>query len=215
MIRTIKVKGKGSVSVKPDMTRISFSISSKKMNYEDALKRSASDSNSLRQIAYELGFNEDSIKTDFFEVEVLNESYRDRNDDYKSRFAGYRVNHGMKIEFESDNELLGKFLGRISGCLAKPQFGISFFVKDTESVKNRLLEIAVEDARTKASVISKAAGVKLGVISNIEYSWGEIRFESGDYSVGGGLYDTSFMPIDIEPDDLNISDTVTVEWEIE
>ena len=91
-------------------------------------------------------------------------------------------------------------------------------MKDPEAAKNELLGKAVTDARDKASVLTLAAGVALKDIQSIEYSWGHIDFEvhpmkgmpvpGSSRNVAGG-YD-----LDIEPDDIEVSDTVTVLWEI-
>ena len=89
-----------------------------------------------------------------------------------------------------------------------------------EASKNELLGKAVEDAKAKAVVLSKAAGVKLKQIQSIDYSWGEIDFECSPISEHfrnqsmmmckeSGSYD-----VNVEPDDIEVSDTVTVTWEI-
>ena len=98
---------------------------------------------------------------------------------------------------------------------------ISYFVKDPESSKNELLGKAVADARGKASVLTSAAGVVLKDIQSIDYSWGEINFE---YQPMGKampmenclMEDASADRYDmnLEPDNIEVSDTVTVIWEI-
>ena len=82
--------------------------------------------------------------------------------------------------------------------------------------KNELLENAVRDARIKAEALTRAAGVTLKDIWSIDYSWGEVDFEVRPMEElrmakfdGGGSFD-----MDIEPDDIDMSDTVTVTWEI-
>lgn len=58
----------------------------------------------------------------------------------------------------------------------------------------------------------------MGKVQSIDYSWGEIdirtypvdRFEVRKSCVLEPSYD-----IDIEPDDIDVKDTVTIEWEIE
>lgn len=216
MSRTMRVRGKGNLKVRPDMTRVSISLSNVCKNYDEALGISAENSSLLRQIVCELGFAESDLKTVSFDVDVQNESYRDRNDNWRKRFVGYKVSHSLKIDFESDNDLLGKLLCRIATCPAKPEFGISFFVKDTEAAKNQLLGNAIRDAKAKAVVLAEASGVKLGDIRNIDYSWGEIRFESDRMPIAGelGCKEETRFDIDIDPDDIEVSDTVTVEWEI-
>ena len=128
----------------------------------------------------------------------------------------------MKVEFESDNDRLGKILYALANCPVKPEFRISYTVKDPEAAKNELLGKAVSDAKDKAAVLTAAAGVSLKDIQNIDYSWGEIDFEvrpmnralladacMAPMDTGAGSYD-----MDIEPDDIEVSDTVTVLWEI-
>ena len=54
-------------------------------------------------------------------------------------------------------------------------------------------------------------------IQNIDYSWGEIDFEYRPM-LGNVLMECGEAPksygLDIEPDDIGVSDTVTVIWEI-
>ena len=126
------------------------------------------------------------------------------------------------MEFGSDNDRLGKVLYALANCLVKPEFRISYTVKDPEAAKNELLGKAVSDAKDKAAVLTEAAGVTLKDIQSIDYSWGEIDFEvrpmnralmadecMAPMAAGTGGYD-----MDIEPDDIEVSDTVTVLWEI-
>jgi hypothetical protein len=102
------------------------------------------------------------------------------------------------------------------------EFRLSYTVKDKEASKNALLGKAVEDAKAKAVVLTQVAGVSLKEIQSIDYSWGEIDFDynpmrgdmlmrlSEDACAAPDGYD-----MDIEPDDVEVSDTVTVVWRIE
>jgi hypothetical protein len=70
-------------------------------------------------------------------------------------------------------------------------------------------------------VISKAACVSIGEILNIDYSWGEIDFvtEPVDEMMLKCCEcepdsDSSGYALDIEADDIDITDTVTVVWSI-
>jgi uncharacterized protein YggE len=70
-------------------------------------------------------------------------------------------------------------------------------------------------------VLAGAAGVMLKDIQSIDYSWGEINFEVSPMR-GDLMVDKRMAPMaakasydmDIEPDDIEVSDTVTVVWEI-
>ena len=125
----------------------------------------------------------------------------------------------MKVEFTSDNDRLGKVLYALANSDLDPEFNISYTVKDQESAKNELLGKAVADAKEKAAVLTQAAGVELKDIQTIDYSWGEINMEvcatnsMALRKVAAQAAADSYS-MDMEPDDIKVSDTVTVIWEI-
>ena len=219
-MRTIRVTGKGQIKVKPDMARITITLSGLYKDYGETLRRSSDDTEALKDVLSGFGFARSDLKTLSFRVDTEYDNYRDGNNDYMRRFVGYRFNHVTKVEFASDNDRLGRVLYALAACPVRPEFQISFTVKDPESAKNLLLGKAVADAKEKAAVLSGAAGVALKEIQSIDYSWGEIDFEYRP--MNGALLaekclaepmDASY-DMDIEPDDIEASDTVTVIWEI-
>ena len=77
-----------------------------------------------------------------------------------------------------------------------------------------MLEDAVRDAKAKAQILAAAGGVMLGKILAIDYDWSEIEMRSHVYAASSKMaYDSAPM-IDLEPEDISNSDTVTVVWEI-
>ncbi len=219
-MKTIRITGKGQIKVRPDTTRITMRLNGLCKEYGEALHRSSRDTEALKDVLSGFGFERTDLKTLSFSVDTEYESYRENNGDYRQRFAGYRFNHALKVEFESDSDRLGRILYALANCAASPEFNISYTVKDPEASKNLLLGKAVADAREKADVLTRAAGVTLREIRSIDYSWGEIDFEYRPMSGAilaekcravpvGGVCD-----MDIEPDELDVSDTVTVVWEI-
>ena len=103
-------------------------------------------------------------------MDTAYEGYRDRQGDYKQRFAGYKYEHVLKVEFPSDNGRLGKVLYALGNSPLKPELRLSYTVSDPESAKNELLARAVSDAKAEAVVLSSAAGVPLLDIQSIDYS---------------------------------------------
>lgn len=218
-MRTIRVTGKGKIKVKPDMTRLTITLEGMYKDYGETLKHSSEDTDALKELMTQFGFDKSDLKTLNFNVNTEYESYREK-DVYKQRFLGYKYVHVLKLEFESDNDRLGKILYALANSEIHPEFRISYTVKDPEASKNELLGNAVKDAKAKASVLADASGVALKDIQNIDYSWGEINFEvepmrkdmifESRCMLAEGSYD-----MDIEPDDIEVTDTVTVIWEIE
>lgn len=217
-MRTIRVTGKGQIKVRPDTTRITMTLTGLYKEYAQTLRRSSEDTETIKEVLSGFGFERTALKTLDFSVDTEYESYQDKNNHYKQRFAGYRFRHVLKVEFPSDGERLGRILSALANCKSRPEFRISYTVKDPEAAKNLLLGKAVADAREKAAVLTQAGGVKLGEIQSIDYSWGEINFEYrpmvGSLAVEKCMAPNDTLAFDVEPDDIDSSDTVTVVWEI-
>lgn len=218
-MRTIRVTGKGKIKVKPDMTRLTITLEGTFKDYAETLSRSSKDTESLKDLMCEFGFERSDLKTLSFSVDTEYESYREK-DIYKNRFVGYKFVHILKLEFESDNERLGKTVYALANSDIHPEFRISYTVKDPEAAKNELLGKAVKDAKAKAIVLSAASEVSLKDIQSIDYSWGEINFDVSPMRDSMILESrcittSESYDMDIEPDDIEVADTVTVIWEIE
>ena len=216
-MRTIRVTGKGQLKLRPDTTRITMTLEGIYPDYGETLRHSSEDTEALKDVLSGFGFARTDLKTLNFSVDTEYESYRER-EVYKQRFIGYRFQHMLKVEFPSDNERLGRILYALANCAVSPEFRLSYTVSDPEAAKNELLAKAVEDAKEKAAVLARAAGVTLQCIESIDYSWGEIDIEYRPMErlakPAQALMAKSYA-LDIEPDDIELSDTVTVIWEIE
>jgi uncharacterized protein YggE len=217
-IKTIRVTGKGRIKIKPDMTRITLTLEGTCRDYGETLAKSAKDTGMVRELLTGIGFEPSDLKTLQFSVDTEYEGYQE-DGIYKQRFKGYRFRHVLKMEFPSDNERLGRILYALANCPVNPEFQISFTVRDREAAKNELLGKAVIDAKEKAAVLAQAAGVRLGEIRSIDYSWGEIDFEVRPMNRmmmadAAPMAAKSAFDMSIEPDDIDVSDTVTVVWGI-
>ena len=218
--RTIRVTGKGTLKLRPDLTRLTLTLQGTDPDYGAALRRSSEDTETLRGVLEALGFARGALKTLQFSVDTLYESYQDEHNVYRNRFVGYQFQHILKLEFPSDNELLGRTLYALAHCAVMPEFHIAYALSDPEAAKNALLEQAVRDARAKAETLTAAAGMTLGALQSIDYSWGELELEVRPMRkmmmAENCVADSSMCSYDmnIEPDDVCVSDTVTVLWEI-
>lgn len=202
------------------MTRITMTLEGLYPEYSDALRHSSEDTDELKEVLSKLGFARGELKTLSFSVDAEYEGYQEKNV-YKQRFAGYRFRHMLKVEFDSDNDRLGKALYALANCAVSPELRISYTVKDQEAAKNALLCKAVTDAREKAAVLTQASGTVLKDIQTIDYSFGEISFEVQPMArnmmmkeAKAAAFDSAGYDMNINPDDIEISDSVTVIWEI-
>ncbi|MBR2595148.1 MAG: SIMPL domain-containing protein [Solobacterium sp.] len=220
MERTIRVTGKGTITIKPDTIQLNISSEGICKQYADALEQAAQNTRLLRESISQAGLDPNGLKTTDFSVDMAYERYQDRNSNWKKRFLGYKFSEELYLCFGNDNELLGKVLYYLSKCRADAEFSISYFVKDTEPDRVELLAAAVADSKKKALILTEAAGVKLGEVENIDYSWqrldvytNKMRISKDEslarfQGIGGSL------DIDMEADDIHLEDTVTVIWRI-
>ncbi len=219
MERTIRVTGKGKISVKPDTIRLHISLEETFREYDETMEHSTASVELLKDLIERLGYDRKDLKTLYFHIDTEYESYQDRDKSWKRRFAGYKYTHRMKLEFPADNERLGKVLYALAHCAVSPEFSIEYTVSNPEAAKNELLGEAVKDSMSKATILAAAAGVKLGDILNIDYSWGEVNFvsrplEELSLRCCEDACEPASYKMDIEPDDIDMSDTVTVVWNI-
>lgn len=219
-MRKITVTGKGKLVVAPDITEVTISINGLEEEYYLALAKSVDESNLIKAILIEHGLKKEMAKTKNFDVYKKTKSVKDQYGNYHDKFLGYEYNHVISFKFPINNELLGRLLHSISKLNINPEIRVKYLIDDFEKAKNDLLANAVKDSMLKAKIIAGASNVELGDIDSIDYSWGSIRFESGDYrimnrsSMDLSAKTSSTFEIDIEPEDIDLTDTATVVWNI-
>jgi uncharacterized protein YggE len=220
MERTIRVTGRGKMNVKPDTIELNIFVSKVYPEYAEAMEASAEMTEVLKAAAERAGFDPRDLKTTGFSINMNYEGVYDEKGNWKNKFAGYRYDHNLALRFDADNVKLGKMLWELSDCGADAEISINHTVKDPEPIRNELLAKAVKDSHTKAEVLAAASGVSLGDIISMDYSWGEMQIynRTVDNMTFGGAAKMSMteesFDMDIEDDDINIQDTVTVIWEI-
>ena len=218
-MKTIRITGRGQIRVTPDKTRIMIALNDVCEEYAQALEKASKERATLQEVLRGFGFADSDLKTLNFNVDPEYEGYQE-DGIWKQKFKGYRYYHQLKLEFASDNDKLGKVLYAMAASGLTPEFSIGFFASDPEAVRNELLADAVADAKAKAEALTAAAGVTLGAIQSIDYAKADLNL----------TVNTMRMPMmakgmaaeeccdsydmDVQPDDIELTDTVTILWEI-
>lgn len=217
MARTITVKGVGKVSAKPDYVVLSMTLESKHKDYDKAMGMAADHIQHLNETLCGIGFEKGSVKTTNFNVRTDYDRVKDRNGNYQSVFNGYEVTHNLKLAFDFDMGRLSQALAAIAGCLSRPQLSVAFTVKDATAINEEMLRSATANAKRKAEILCEASGVTMGDLIAIDYNWGELdiyshtRYDCCEDAMPMMAVGSS---IDIDPDDIDVSDTATFVWEI-
>ena len=218
-MRTITVKGTGNVSARPDYIVLSLNIEAISETYDRAMTEASERIKKLQDTAVLVGYEKSDLKTTSFNVQTRYENVKDRQGNYKREFAGYACSYHLKLAFNFDSKQLAKVISAIANCGAQPEISIAFTVKNPERISEELLINATENAKTKAEILCKASGNTLGQLLNIDYNWGELNvFSRTTYDVEDCIQPLMAMSKcaapEIEPDDIDVSDTVTFTWGI-
>ena len=219
-MRTITVKGTGNVSARPDYIILSLNIETLSKTYDRAMPEAAERIERLQGAAVCVGYHKEDLKTTSFDVQTGYENVKDRQGNYKREFVGYACSYRLKLAFDFDSKQLAKIISAIADCGAKPELSIAFTVRNPSAVSEKLLISATENARAKAEILCKASGSTLGQLLNIDYNWGELNvFSRTSYDVEDCIQPLMAMSKcaapEIEPVDIDVTDTVAFTWEIQ
>ena len=211
---TLVVKGQGVASAEPDLTILSFTVLGREPSYSTAVEELNDRVETLREDMTKEGVGRHRLKTTDFQVRTQNR-YDEDTDELVSSF--YEASHRLRLELPVDKERLNRVLGRIATSTSEASITISFDVSERESLKRRAMRAAVEDTRQSAEVLAEASGVTLGEIERIDYSYLEIRSRPFSYDTltREATMARSAATPDIEPEELEARESVTIVWEIE
>ena len=215
MDRKITVKGTGQVSRKPDQVILDLMLESLDLSYQEAMNQAAVSVDQLKNTLKNAGFEPDQLKTTTFDVTTQYRSERDSRDNYIQIFEGYRISHGLQLEFVWEQERLTTVLSAVAQSRTNPHLDIRFSIKDRNAVIDEVLIQAAQNARSKALVLARASGVELGELIEIDYTWSDVHFYSNTTYMAKQemLMDRAMAP-SIEPQDISVSDSAEFIWEI-
>lgn len=219
MERTIKVTGNGKISIKPDTTVIVLDFSQVLPTYEEAVRAASRDVVHVKDMLEKLSLDRETLKTTDFEVKMHYRYEYDKKNNRKSIFDGYQYKQGLKFTFPINNELLGKVLFQISKLASNPELNFWFTTSNKEKYRNELLALAVKDAKEKARVIAEAAEVELEHVLDINYNYYSDDYNTRSYLRNEIMYCKAasvedHYDIDIEPEDIDKSTSVSVVYTI-
>ena len=219
MACTITVKGIGHLTAKVDHVILQMKLETLNKDYERAVQDAAERIEKLHAALKGAGFAKEAVKTTRFHVETRYENVQDRQGRYKRVFAGYACCHDLKLSFDFDKKELARALSAIASSGAEAELQIEFTAKDPAKVSEELLTRAAQNAREKAEVLCRASGCRLGALLAIDYNWGELDIVSRTEYTPGDLAQFRMLQVagsvpEIEPDDIDVTDTVAFRWEI-
>ncbi|MGM9540108.1 SIMPL domain-containing protein [Anaerovibrio sp.] len=166
----ISVSGRGSVDVAPDMATVNIGIVTTGKTAQLAQAENARIASDVTAALGKLGIFSKDIQTHYTMSPVYEKG------DYR-KVAGYRASNTVTVTV-NDVDKTGKVIDTALSSGATDVNGLSFGLKDVKSVRNSALQMAVQDARSKADAIAGALGVNIIGIQNVKEGGGNFaRYE--------------------------------------
>jgi uncharacterized protein len=158
----ISVSGQGSITVVPDLARVTLGIEVSNNSAAAAQQDAASKMDGIVSQLKQQGIQDKDIQTVRFD---LSPDY-----DYSTRtpvLKGYKVTNLVVVTLR-DISKVGSLLDAVVASGATRLQGISFSTSDPAAAGTQGREEAIKNARTKADQLAKLAGVSLGAPISIE-----------------------------------------------
>jgi uncharacterized protein YggE len=200
----ISVTGEASVSVPPDLALVDGGVTS-----EAKTAREASEANNTAMGKVLLALKAAGIEERDLQTARLSlQPQAAPNRAGPSAIVGYRASNRVTIRVR-DVGKVASVIDTLVGAGANEMGGIDFMVSHASKLLDEAREKAVEDARRKAEIFAKAAGVTLGAPLSIseEGSPGPMRSRK----MAGGMA-ASAAPVAQGEETLSV--TVSVSWAI-
>jgi len=210
-IPQLEVTGTAQLSMPPDTGILNINLSQIEMQFGKAISSLERKKRDIREQIQKMGFEEDAIFTDNFQVRK-NTIYRNN----RQIDSGFVATEQLHLEFKNTKLNLSKILTQFSESASEFNLNFSFKLSDSlrASVQDQLIQLATEDAFKKAKLISTASGTTLQKVIRIQYGNSyntPMRTENDMMSLRGA----SKMSEGFTPSDLVYNASILVMWSLE
>ncbi len=166
--KTISVSSEGIVKVKPDMAYINVGVQTENKSSKAAQQENATKMNKVMQVLKDLKIADSDIKTSQYTIYPI-ETYSEK--DQRSYITGYRVINTLEITLR-DISKVGAAIDAVTANDANTISNIRFTVADPDKYYLQALENATTKAKSKADVLAKQFGIKIGLPAQISETGG-------------------------------------------
>jgi uncharacterized protein YggE len=210
---TITVRGEAVVPAEPDELRLRLIVSAVRPQQADALEDVTARSHALDSLLDELDVPKPMRTTSGLSIrekrEWVTEATAEGTHRERSVHRGYEVHNSMLVRLD-DPTIAGRLLeGAVERAQAHVE-GPSWHVDGANPARIEACREAARDGRRKAEAYAGALGLRIGVVSSVSESL-EVPWRGGAMLSGAARTEE----IGIEPGQLDVFATVTIEFAIE
>lgn len=199
-LHTITVSATGSVTLIPDVARVSLGVTVNKPSVKAARDAAGTAMNAIIDGLKGLGIDEKDIKTTGID---LSPQYNTGG----TKVIGYRMSERLQVTVR-DLDKAGDVVDTATAKGATNVDGIWFEVADPAKAMDQARAAAIAQARTSAATMASAAGVSLGDVVSISESSASWPMT---YAYADAVRDSATP---VQPGTQDVQATVTVTFEI-
>lgn len=212
--REIEVEGKATLCETPEKVTVNIPVSAKDATYKSCSDRLLKDLNELQKAFTKAGIKKDDIKTDNLHIR---EATKWDAQTRKNIPDGYRGDIQIKVIQTYSDDVLDKIIKIAQEKELTFSLRFELSEKQKEELTKKAIKEAVGDAKSKAEILTSAAGVKLSYIKKIEYEKKGSSFDplGRTYLASERTSDASGSGVSLNPQEMVIEKHVTITWAIE
>jgi uncharacterized protein YggE len=155
------VNGEGSVTVQPDYAQARAGVTTRAKTAKDATDANTKLMGAVTAALRDSGIEQKDIQTSHFSVQPV---YAPAQPNTEPKLSGFSVSNQLNVTIRQIGTV-GAILDRVIAAGATDLGGIEFLHSDLSKALDRAREAAVADARRKAELYARAAGLELGRIA--------------------------------------------------
>jgi len=203
------VQGEGKVTAVPDMATVVLGVETRSPSAIDAAGENARLMNETIASLLKAGIASSEIQTSRYSLSTAPQEEPvgsgDNQDKSKGEAPQFIASNIVTANLNNTTDV-GRVLDAAVSAGSNSIREVSFDLKDPTPARDRALTLAIEDARRKAEIAAKAAGVNLGRLLEISEGYGYVGLASKSASFD--------MATPISPGNMEITASVTLTYEI-
>lgn len=202
----IVATGMGTAKAAPDVAYVSLGVVTTGKRAQEASQANAAAADKIVAALKRAGIDEKDIQTSNYSIQPVY-----RNNDFSKGIDGYQVSNIVRAAVRKLSSL-GNVIDAGLDAGANNVQGVSFGLEERDAAEDQALTSAVKEARRKAEVMAKAAGVRITGVQEISTS-----FEGRPVPMMAGFAGEAAMAkiaTPISPGELEVSANVTMVFTI-
>jgi len=223
--RSFSASGEGKVMAILDVAQFTFSVITEGgKGIADLQKENTDKANKIISFIKSSGVEDKDIKTQNYNLEPRYQYYTCPTPKVSANggvepcpppeIVGYTINQSVLVKIRNF-EKIGDIMSGVVQNGANSFSQLSFTIDDPSLVQDKAREEAIAKARTRAELIAKAGGFKVGELLSLEEGGG-YPIADYRYGIGGGMEKSLAAPASpqIQPGSQEIIVNVTLRYEI-